>query len=551
MSEEIIKPMTNDKTKLSLGILQGALLIGISGDFLLREMPWGLNTFLWILLVSIALIALKFSQKRESLSKETLMLHGALLFFAATFVYRASIPLLWLNVLAIFAIAAVLVLPALKINPKFAGVSHYILGFIWSGLNLLVSPFLLAFNDVRWKGTSNSGWTKTIFPIIRGLLIVSPLLLIFGALFMAADAAFEGMIKRALNINFDEIFSHLLLIAFLSWIVAGYLRGSLFGSLVPEQFSSSKTVSIVPTENTQTETQPKRDWREFNSSWLPSTLNLGTIEISIIWGLLNLLFLSFVIVQLPYLFGGFEYVQNTENVKLADYARRGVAELGLVTVLVLPILLIGHWFIRSENKSTQKLFKAMAGIQIGLLFVIMLSSAQRMILYTGNLGYGLTLERFYAMVLLAVLAAIFVWFAGTILVGFRQKFAWGMLWISLFTLGILNIINPSDFVVRTNHRLMKEGRSFDIYYNFHDQDPDAIPAMIEVLPALNDSQRCDAENGLTSSRYYLKETVGLWNWNYSRWRAKASFEDYKASRGMMDLQYKNCHDLPPETNVTR
>lgn len=551
MSEEIIKPITNDKTKLSLGILQGALLIGISGDFLLRETPWGLNAFLWVLLVSIALIALKFSQKRESLSKETIMLHGALLFFAATFVYRASFPLLWLNVLAIFTIAAVLTLPSLKLNPKFAGVSHYILGFVWSGLNLLVSPFLLAFNDVKWKGTSNSGWTKTVFPIVRGLLLVSPLLLIFGALFMAADAAFEGMIKRALNINFEEIFGHLFLIAFLSWIVAGYLRGSLFGSLVPEQFSASKPVSVVPTEKTETETQPKRDWREFNSSWLPGTLNLGTIEISIIWGLMNLLFLSFVIVQLPYLFGGFEYVQNTENFKLADYARRGVAELGLVTVLVLPVLLIGHWFIRSENKPTQNLFKVMAGIQIGLLFVIMLSSAQRMILYTGNLGYGLTLERFYAMVFLAVLAAVFVWFAGTILVGLRQKFAWGMLWIALFTLGILNIMNPEDFVLRTNIQLMQQGRQFDAYYNFSELKQDALPRLVEILPALNDRQRCEGENSLSSIEHNFNDESSLIKWNFSRWKAKESFEDYKTSKGLTDLQYKSCHDLYPESNVTR
>lgn len=545
MSEEIIKPMTNDKTKLSLGILQGALLIGISGDFLLREMPWGLNTFLWILLVSIALIALKFSQKRESLSKETIMLHGALLFFAATFLYRASIPLLWLNVLAIFAIAAVLVLPALKINPKFAGVSHYILGFVWSGLNLLVSPFLLAFSDIQWKGSNKSGWMKTAFPIIRGLLIVAPLLLIFGALFMAADAAFQGMIERALNIEnieFDKIFGHLFLTAFLTWIVAGYLRGSLFGTLIPEQFSKTEV---------KTETAPKRDWREFNSSWLPAALNLGTIEISIIWGLMNLLFLSFVLFQLPYLFGGFEYVQSTENVKLADYARRGVAELGLVTILVLPVLLIGHWFIRSENKSTQNLFKVMAGIQIGLLFVIMLSSAQRMILYTGNLGYGLTLERFYAMVFLAVLAAIFVWFAGTILLGFRQKFAWGMLWIALFTLGILNIINPEDFVLRTNFQLKQQGRPFDSAYNFNELKQDALPRLIEILPTLNDRQRCEAENGLNSIDYEAKHGWRLINWNAARWKAKSALDGYKQANGLNGNWVKNCYQLYPESNVTR
>jgi hypothetical protein len=454
--------------------------------------------------------------------------------------------LLLLNALAIFTIWAVLTLPNLKLNPKFAGVSHYILGFVWSGLNLLVSPVLLIFSDVQWKSSSGSGWTKTVFPIIRGLLIAAPLLIIFGGLFMAADAAFEGLIKRSLNIDTGEIFGHLLLIAFLSWIVAGYLRASLFGSLVPQQFSQTKT------EKTAAETAPKRDWREFNSSWLPNTLTLGTIEISIIWGLMNLLFLVFVIVQLPYLFGGFEYVQSTENVKLADYARRGVAELGLVSVLVLPLLLIGHWFIRRENKTTEKLFKVLAGIQIGLLFVIMISSAQRMILYTGNLGYGLTLERLYAMVLLMVLATIFVWFGATILCGFRHKFAWGMLWIPLVTLGFLNIANPSDFVLRTNYQLMQEGRKFDAWYNFRQLEEDALPAAIAILPNLSDYQRCVAENVLADKQHDFKE-IGRWrNWNYSRWKANQALEEYKANQGVSDFfKYKNCQQLYPEPKIPR
>lgn len=536
MSEEI----KSNKTRIGLGILQGALLIGISGDFLLRTTPWGLNAFLWILLVSVALIALTFSQKREFLSKETILLHGALLFFAATFLYRASIPLLLLNGLAIFSIAAVLTLPSLKLNPKFSGISHYLLGFVWSGINLLVSPILLIFSDVKWKVSDSSGWTKTVFPIIRGLLIASPLLIIFGGLFMAADAAFEGLIKRTLNIDTGELFGHLLLISFLSWIVAGYLRGTLFGNLIPEQFSQTKNENPISDENS-----PKRDWREFNSSWLPTNLTLGTIEIGIIWGLMNLLFLSFVLVQLPYLFGGFEYVQSTENVKLADYARRGVAELGLVTVLVLPVLLIGHWFIRPENKTTGKFFKVMAGIQIGLLFVIMLSSAQRMILYTGSYGYGLTLERFYAMVFLAVLAAIFIWFAGTILCGFRQKFAWGMLWISLFTLGILNITNPEDFVLRTNFQLTQQGRQFDAHYNFTELEEDAIPTAIQIIPQLNDGQKCWAESALRSSDNRMKDVGGWQNWNYSRSKAKSALENYKISNGITDWRYKQCSQYVP------
>jgi hypothetical protein len=528
-----------EKTKIGLWILQAAVLIGVVGDFLLRETPWGLNAFLWVLLITAALFALNYLQKRKVFSRESLMLNGAVLFFAATFLYRASIPLLLLNALAIFAGAAVLTLPALKINPKVAGVSHYILGFVWSGINVLISPVLLVFSDVRWRNEDSSGWKKTIFPVIRGLLIAAPLLIIFGGLFMAADAAFEGLIKRTLNIDTGKIFGHLLLIGFLSWFVAGYLRGSLFGHLMPEYFAKPQI--------SDAEILPKRDWREFDSGWLPKSLTLGNVEIGIVWGLMNLLFLSFVIVQLPYLFGGLDYIQNTENIKLADYARRGVAELGLVTVLVLPVLLLGHWFVNRENKTTENLFKIMAGIQIGLLFVIMSSSAQRMLLYTGSSGYGLTLERFYAMALLAMLAGIFVWFAGTILCGFRQKFAWGMLWIMFFALGTLNFINPEDFVLRTNLQLMREGRKFDAYYNFSELREDAMPTMVENLPIFNEYEKCEAENRLNGIDNQLKYGVRLKNWNYSRVKAAELLKNYKIQNGLQGDLNKPCYQLYPES----
>ena len=126
-----------------------------------------------------------------------------------------------------------------------------------------------------------------------------------------------------------------------------------------------------------------------------------------------------------------------------------------------------------------------------------------------------------------------------------------MLWIGLFTLGILNIINPSNFVARTNYQLMQQGRQFDANYHANELDEDALPTLVEILPALNDRQKCEVENGLTSSRYHLKDNVGMWNWNYSRWKAKEAFEHYKADRGLTNLEWKKCYELYPESDVIR
>ena len=179
---------------------------------------------------------------------------------------------------------------------------------------------------------------------------------------------------------------------------------------------------------------------------MPNGFTLGVIEISIILGLINLLFLTFVIVQIPYLFGGMDLVQNTPDFKLAEYARRGFEELILVAALVLPILLLSHWLLRKDSPMNEKIYRVLAGIQIGLLFVIMISATQRLLLLTGNLGYGLTTVRFYPMAFMVLLALIFVWFGLTVLRGARQQFAWGALWLSLFMLGTLHVLNPDDFI---------------------------------------------------------------------------------------------------------
>jgi hypothetical protein len=135
-----------------------------------------------------------------------------------------------------------------------------------------------------------------------------------------------------------------------SWITAGYLRGALFGFFESAEAPkiTAQTLSITEInedEKKETDTAPPEtatakgwDWRNLDNSVLPKFLTLGAIEMTIVLGLMNLLFLSFVIVQIPYLFGGMELVQTTPDFKLAEYARRGFGELVLVAALAWRVV---------------------------------------------------------------------------------------------------------------------------------------------------------------------------------------------------------------------
>ena len=529
----------NERTKTGLEILQSAILLGILGDVLLRATPWGLNVFLFVGAFAAAMLMLVRRRRRESLSRPTFALNGALIFFAVMFVWRDSIELKILDAWAILTILAVLMLPSLRIKTNIAGLFHYLIGFVWSGINAIFSPFFLVFADIKWKSVPQAGWSKHLISVLRGLAIAVPLLLIFGALFVAADAVFEGFVQKTLNINTEILFKHTFLIGVFSWLTAGYLRGFLRDGLAQEEPIAAgevKTPVLSVTEIKEEDSEQKPlpeekkiwEWRNFDNSVLPRSLTLGAIETSIVLGLLNLLFLSFVVVQISYLFGGMSLVQNTPDFKLAEYARRGFGELVVVAALVLPILLLSHWLLRKDNPLNEKIYRVLAGIQIVLLFVIMLSATQRLFLLTGISGYGLTTNRLYPMVFMIWLALVFVWFAGTVLRGARERFAWGALWSLMFVLGLLHVFNPDEYIVRTNVRLMQQGRMFDSNYMTELSD-DAAAALLESLPVMNFEQQCVVKRKL-ARRF---QTAGTENdfrtWNYSRWQARRAMTASLAS----------------------
>jgi hypothetical protein len=214
-----------------------------------------------------------------------------------------------------------------------------------------------------------------------------------------------------------------------------------------------------------------------------------------------------------------ELVQNTPDFKLADYARRGFGELVAVSALVLPILLVSHWLLRKENGRLEGIFKILAGLQIALLFVIMASAVQRLVLLTGELGYGLTTVRFYPMVFMIWLAVVFGWFALTVFRGARKHFAWGALWSAIVILGATNLLNPDAFIVRTNLDLMHQGREFDANYNAGLSD-DSVPILIEALPAMNSVDRCSVTTRLYNRMVEANEERDLRSWSLSRSTAR-------------------------------
>lgn len=564
-----------------------AIGIGLAADYLLRAEVWGLNILVFNLLFFASLGVIAWRHRPDLLTKANISLTAAILFFASMYVVRAAVELLVFDTFAILGLMGVLLLANLKIKAHIAGTFHYIAGIAWSGVTSVFGPFLLLGSDIDWKKTSGGATSKTAFAALRGLAIALPLVFIFGALFMSADAAFEASVNKIINIDLSMVAGHVMLASTFAWLSAGYFRGALkrFGTEpqatddVPETASEEEAAhgseggsfvdrmtaepavtdehvidstvvehinrsdppaakekelfeSIIPNSSAPTFKSRFDKWQNIDNSKIPAIFTLGTVEIVLLLGLLDLLFVSFVSYQIPYLFGGLDLVQATPDFKLSEYARRGFGEIVFASALVLPILLASHWLIRSSVKSrTTTVFRVLAGAQIVLLFVIMASAVQRLVILTGESGYGLTTIRFYPMVFMTWLAVVLIWFAATVLRGARNRFAWGALWAAVAVLGVTNLMNPHAFIAETNLQLMRQGRDFDAYYNATLSD-DALPTLIGSFDKLDPE---DARSAHDRLKWRVCEKIrqgsDLRSWNLSRNKADYLLRTYNVKPG--------------------
>lgn len=503
----------SEKTKRAIKALEAALLLGVLGDGLLRATPWGLNVLLWIGALLIALVVLLNGRRKRALAGGGHWLLLSALLFAAALAWRDSMTL---NALAGSGVLISLGLIAWRARGGrilLAGIAEYVLGMVVAGVNAFIAGFPLLFFEVRWREIPVAGWSRHLKAVLGGVAIAIPLLVLFTALLVSADASFERVINRFFFANHEEIFSHIFLALLLAWIAGGFLRGLLFGweakiedgrvTLVAPEMVESCAVESTGESNPLLSLKPKR-------------VSLGIVQIGVTLGLLNLLFLAFVLLQVRYFFGGASLIQASNGMTYSEYYRRGFFELVTVATLVLPLLLVAHWLLRKGNPLHERIFRLLACIQVILLFIIMASAVRRMLLYQSE--YGLTELRLYTTAFMMWLALVFVWFVTTALRGRREQFAFGALVAGLLVIFALHVINPDAFIVRVNVAHARAGRSFDASYAAS-LSADARPALLEALPVLNESdRRIVAMRALNSWTQGAGADWRSWNWSRSQSR---------------------------------
>ena len=295
-----------ERTKLGLGVIGVALVLGVLGDVLLRATPWGVNFLIWVTaLVGLAVLLARWG--RVFTGGEGRWLVFVAVVFAAGLVVRDSPVVVVLDVMAVLISLSLAVWRGRGGSLRRAGISDYIVGGAVAGTLTSAGPLPVCVADIEWREALRGRWKGQALALTRGVLLAAPLLVLFGALFVAADAIFERLVIDVFGFDLAEVFTHLFLICSLAWITSGLLWAGLMASL-PEDLTIPR----------------------------PRVVSLGIVEVGVVLGLLDLLFLTFVVIQVRYLFGGAGHLAATSGLTYAEYARHGFFELVAVTALALP-----------------------------------------------------------------------------------------------------------------------------------------------------------------------------------------------------------------------
>lgn len=471
-------------------ILAAGIGMGVAGDQLLRA-PAGPGLNFFLLFVGLAASIWIVTRSAESpLSREALSWIGVGLLCGVALLWRGSE---LIRVGALVAACTAFALPALNAGRawiKRSGVLDILEAVAGAGLHSALGGALLI-NRENWgevgTHTSQGAAHNVVRTAVGGALLALVPLLVFGALFISADQVFATIVGDFVRIDLQAFAGHLAGTAVLSWLACGYLVGVLRGT----KLEALRRL------------QPAR----------PSS---GIAQVATALGLVDLLFLVFVIVQFRYLFGGGAWVEVTPGLTYADYARAGFAQLVTAVALAIPWLLLTHALVDDRDLKAHRVFVGFAGVHILLLLAIVASAIQRMLVY--QTAYGLTVDRVVATAILVWLTVVVVWFGATVLSGRRDRFAFGGLATAFVLVGVLQVINPAGLVAEHNLDRSEELGGVDADY-LASLGSDAAPLLVGRLSELSDEAQCVVASRLV--RMWGPERPGDWksfNWSESRAR---------------------------------
>jgi hypothetical protein len=396
----------------------------------------------------------------------------------------------------------------------------------WYGLSDYFSKFFLLIGDmlsrpVRFfrqteKAASQSGKGRNRLPVaglLRGLLIALPILFCFGSLLASADVVFNQKLADFFDSGrISEYIQRFSLIVLFAYLLAGIFLHAAAGS------------------------QDEKRTLEAKSAIKPF---LGFTEAAVVLGSVSILFLTFVIVQFQYFFGG-ETNIGVQGFTYSQYARRGFNELVIVAFFSLVLILGLSTVTRRADETQKKIYSGLSVAVVGLVMVILVSAYQRISLAID--WHGFSRLRLYPRVFLIWLGVLLV--TVVILEIFRQEryFAFAIVLASIGFAVSLTLMNVDAAIVRHNVPRVLEGKKLNVAH-LASLSVDAVPALVEEYFLMPASAREDVGAVLACYRYNENRphisTADWRSFNYAEWQAHLALDKIRPYLAGYMIKYDN------------
>lgn len=308
---------------------------------------------------------------------------------------------------------------------------------------------------------------RKFLPVLCGLLLAVPAVLLLGLCLQSADAAFAAVVSQ-LRFDGTDVFLTLLF---------GIL---LFVFFFPLLFARRK----------------KLKWTEADRT-IESVPLLDSAFVTTVLAAVSALYVVFLASQLSYLVGGFAGVRP-EELTFAAYARRGFGEMCVVCVLNLGLLFLARLFVRRKDGRLPRTVCA-ATVFISAFSAFLIAAAvAKMFLYIRT--YGLSFLRLATSVFMLFLLFVFIAVSVKCFVPqFRHVRA---ILAVCFVLAVLcSLADLGAVTVQYNLYAYESGMhtAIDVDYLYACGDI-AVPALVKLSGDTDEAVRADALSALKALR---------------------------------------------------
>jgi hypothetical protein len=433
------------------------LLVAWSVDFLFWKKDPGISILIWVAAIVLGALLLAWQANVKPAWRSTLLI---LFILSMAFMTALRVEEMTRFVNTSLALLGILVLAATLRTGYWTEyrLPDYVISFfnllaalVTRGADLLRGP-----TPAEGEAKPVSGWRmfwKQAFPILRGLFLALPVVLVLGGLLASADLIFADRMKNLFEfLNLEHLVEYTFRLCYIL-VLAYFFAGAYLHGVLPVKL----------------EAQPDPQKGRVKPF-------LGLTETGIVLGLVNLLFGFFVLIQFQYLFGGQANI-SVESYTFSEYAVRGFGELVAVAILSLMLYLVLFTITRQHTHAQRAWFTGLSLLLMGLVLVMLTSAFQRLLLYEN--AYGFTRMRTYPHVFMVWLGILLVVTMLLEVLRKRERFLLALL-LTAFGYAIsLGVVNVDGLIARQNVTRTMQGEEFDASY-IQVLGDDAVPDLVDL-----------------------------------------------------------------------